>query len=633
MTRRTGRAGAQKTQAKYDAAGNGRRIRSWSPPSSGPNRAIEGLQKIRDRARDSSRNDWAGASAVQKWTTNLVGVGITPRWTNSALNDLWGKFVPTADADGVLDLYGMQALGVRSWLDGGEVFLRRRPRDFTLGLPAPVQFQLIEADFVPLFDADTWPGLPVGNTIRQGIERNKYGRRTAYWMFKEHPGDRPLRPTPNDLIRIAASDVRHVFEPKRPGQLRGVSELAPVLVRIRASMDFEDAVLDRQKLANLFVGFIMRELPEAADIEFDPLTGLPKFYNAEGTPMAGLEPGMMQELQPGEDVKFANPPEAGTTYSDYLRSTHVGTAAGAGLPYEVMSGDIKDVSDRTLRIVINEFRRFARQRQWHVVIPMLCQPMVDWWADALALSGAIVLSALDAAKKPKWSPEGWEYIHPVQDAEGKIALINAGIVSRASVISDRGDDPAAVDAERAEDKKRADRMGLAPPEPKPAHVAKPTPKALEIEDLQLRRVRAEIVALEREPAPVLPPPVADNSAMNATVAGLTTMNATVANLAGAVAAIASRPAAEIHVEPTPLAVTVEAPHVTNQVNPTPVTVAVDVAAPTVSVAAPSVQITNDVQPAAVEVSVSLPDRKTTSDIDRDRDGNITKVTQIEKTLQ
>lgn len=642
MTRRTTR-NAKNSQAKYDAAGNGRRIKSWSPPSSGPNRAIQGLQKIRDRTRDSSRNDWAAASATQKWTTNLVGVGITPRWEDERFFPLWTEHTKVADADGVLDAYGLQTLGVRSWFDSGEVFLRRRPRDLTLNLPAPVQFQLIEADFVPLLDTDTWPGLPVGNRIQQGIERNRFGRRIAYWMYREHPGDSLMSPTSDQLLRIPASEIRHVYEPARPGQLRGVSGLSAVLARLRSSMDFEDAVLDRQKLANLFVAFITRQMPDGADIDYDPDTGLPKFYDNNGTPMAGLQPGITQELAPGENVTFANPPEAGTTFSDYMRTTHVGTSAGVGLPYEVMSGDIQNVSDRTLRVIINEFRRFARQRQWQIIIPMLCQPMVEWWADAAALKGDISMADLKAAKAPTWSPEGWEYIHPVQDAQGKISLIDAGIVSRSQVIGERGDDPRTVDAERKKDKERADKLGLTPPPPAPpAAPTKPSPKALEREDLALRRERAEVQAIENPPPPPPPAPAFDRDEF-AVAIGTAIARAHEGmreEFAARLEASEQRHAAEIarqhealqtaNSRPTVVEAPVvnlgdthvAAPVVNVGVEPTPV-----------NVAAPTVNITNDVQPAAVDVSVSLPDRKTTTDITRDRDGNIVDVVQTETTLK
>lgn len=636
-------------QNKYDAAGQGRRIKSWNPASTGPNRAIQGLQRIRNRSRDTARNDWAGASGIQKWTTNLVGVGITPRWKRKVFSELWKKFVPYADADGVLDVYGMQTLGVRSWLDGGEVFLRRRPRDLTLPLPAPVQFQLLEADMVPLLDADTWQGLPVGNTIRQGIERNKYGRRVAYWCYKNHPGDGEGKPTEGDLVRILASEMVHIFEPKRPGQLRGVSELAPVLVRLRASMDFEDAVLDRQKLANLFTMFITRQLPESADIDFDPDTGLPKWYDKNGNPMVGLEPGISQELQPGEDVKFANPPEAGTTFSEYMRTTHLGTAAGANLPYELMSGDIKDISDRTLRVVINEFRRFARQRQWQIVIPMLCQPMVRWWAEAAALKGDIALDQIEEAQAPTWSPEGWEYIHPTQDAEGKAKLIEAGIVSRDDVIAERGDDPAEVDERRAAAKAREKKLGLEAPKPAagqpgaPAPAPAPAPQMFttarfEAQQAQEReqREQREREAREREDRRFAEMQRSlEVNAQQAREAAVQN-HQTLALVADTVRALAERPinltfqGGDVHVEPTPV-------QIANQIDvqPTPVQIdnQVNVEPTTVNVEPTPVHITNEVDVPAPEVTVNLPPRKTETDVTRNQAGEIVHVTQVEKTIQ
>ena len=52
-------------KALYDAAGYGRRMKGWNPPTTGPNKAAVGLQNIRNRARDASRNDWSGESAIQ----------------------------------------------------------------------------------------------------------------------------------------------------------------------------------------------------------------------------------------------------------------------------------------------------------------------------------------------------------------------------------------------------------------------------------------------------------------------------------------------------------------------------------------------------------------------------------------
>ena len=629
---------------QYDAAGSGRRIAKWNPPASGPNRSIQGAEKIRNRARDSVRNDWAAGSTVQKWTTALVGVGITPRWDDAATNDEWKTFAKVCDADGVLDAYGLQALGTEAWLASGEVFLRRRPRDLSLPLPAPVQFQLIESDFVPRLDADTYQGLPVGNTIRQGIERNKYGRRIAYWMYREHPGD-PVasvtNPNPSQLIRVPASDVRHIYKPARPGALRGVSDLARILVRLRASADFEDAVLDRQKLANLFVAFIKRTMPpDWADIDIDPLTGLPKFYNAAGSPMVGLEPGTQQELQPGEEMQFANPPEAGTTFSDYMRTTGLGTAAGGGLPYELMAGDIQNVSDRTLRVIINEFRRYAEQRQWHTVIPMLCQPMVDWWAEARALAGQIRVSQVEKVKACEWFPHGWDYIHPVQDVQGKVMAIEAGLTSKSDEISKRGDDPKKVFAQRAADQKTEDDLGIKPPTPAPAAVpGKPTPgkqgQGAEADDPTRLLLDSLLAANAQAQAPLLDLVRAMSAHAQAQPQHAVT-HEQVAQMTAAAMATAMQPLlAQMAATNGALLEAIKAMAERGVVTNTPVNVNVEPTPVNLNVEPTPVNVTNEVNvpPAEVTANVVMPDRQRETEVTYDKDGNIAKSVSIEKTLQ
>ena len=423
---------------------------------------------LRERALDALRNDWAGEAVASRWTTTLIGTGIVPRMKRvkagprkSELQSLWDAWVAESDADCVLNFYAQQALVARSWIGAGEVFVRRRYRSLKYGMSVPMQVQVIESHFVPYLDSDSQPGMAPGNRIRSGIELDRRGRRIAYWVYKEHPGDGATGYiNGDDLVRVPAEEMAHIYEVLRPGQLRGISPMAPILARLRNISDYDDTVLERQKLANLFVGFITEGV--GANGEIDPLTGAPAERDASGADLAGLEPGLLQKLGYGEDVKFANPPEAGTTYSDYMRTQHMGTAAGAGMPYELMSGDINNISDRTLRVLVNEFRRLAEQRQWLTLIPQFCQKVRDWWADAATLAGLVNVEEAEDVRLVTWAPHGWAYMHPVQDAQGKQLEVQAGFRSRDSVISERGEDPEDVDNERAAEKARAEKLGLAP---------------------------------------------------------------------------------------------------------------------------------------------------------------------------
>jgi len=614
---------------QYDAAGMGRRMRGWNAPNSGPNVAIKGLQKIRDRARDSTRNDWTGASTLRKWTTNLIGTGIVARLqkiTNAdrkeALTELWDDWCEVCDADNVLTFNGMQSLATRAWLESGEVFVRKRPRRADFGMDVPLQVQLIEADMVPMLDADNYTGLPAGNRIRSGIELDGSGQRVAYWVYKQHPGDKPATLDASQLIRVAASQMLHVFEPLRPGQLRGVPDNTAILARLRNVLDYDDAVLERMKLANLFVAFIKSSGLPGVDDGTDPLTGMPVESDVDG-PIAGLEPGVVHKLLPGESMEFANPPEPGTEYGNYMRFANMGTAAGSGMPYELMSGDIYNISDRTLRIVVQEFRRYCEQRQWQIIIPKLCQPIRKWFVDAAALAGMIAVSEVNACKRVEWQPQGWAYIHPVQDVQAKQAEVEAGFRSRTSVISERGDDPEKVDAERAADKKREDKLGLTPPPPpvggQPGvtpNPSKPEPKPAKNEVI-LTEFTASLSRLESLVATIQ----AAANAPKETAVPNVTVHAHIA------APQVSVEAPQVHVEPPVVHVEPAKVEITNEVNPTPVKVDVDVQAPNVA-------ITNEVNPTPVEITneLQLPTRETKSTVKRDALGNIITVNQVEKTI-
>lgn len=453
--------------ARYDGAGHGRRMRGWTPPHSGPNRSLVGIETLRARVRDTIRNDWAGAAGERVWTVNLVGTGIIPRpktrdpQRKALYQRLWDTFAETSDADGVLDFYGQTTLVARSFISAGECFARERPRRADDGLTVPLQIQLLESEMLPHLDADTWPGLPHGHRIRQGIELNRIGKRAAYWFHREHPGDQPTGFGANDLVRVPADEVMHIYEPRRPGQLRGVSDFAPVLTRLRGILNMDDAVLERQMIANLFAVFYTRAAAEQAGT--DPLTGQPVEYDDDGTPIAGMEPGSGVELPPGMDVKFSEPPDAGTNYGDFMRNANQGIAAGWGVPYELLTGDLRDVSDRALRVILNEFHRHCEQRQWQIFIPQWCQRVRNAWARACVLAGHIAPRDFAEAVSVTWSPHAWAYLHPVQDVEAKIKEFQAGFRSRSNIVADRGDDVEETDAERAEDAERERRLGLGHP--------------------------------------------------------------------------------------------------------------------------------------------------------------------------
>jgi len=256
-------------------------------------------------------------------------------------------------------------------LEGGEAVVRlryRRPED---GLPVALQIQVLEAEHLPVTLNTTADN---GNVIRAGIEFDRLGRRVAYHLYRSHPEDGMLAPMSSDggltTVRVDASEVMHLFRPMRPGQIRGEPWLARALVKLNELDQYDDAELVRKKTAAMFAGFVTRQNPE------DNLMG-EGAADGDGIALAGLEPGTLQILEPGEDIKFSDPADVGGSYGEFLRTQFRAVAAAIGITYEQLTGDLTGVNYSSIRAGMLEFRRRCEMVQHGVLVHQMCRPV---WA-------------------------------------------------------------------------------------------------------------------------------------------------------------------------------------------------------------------------------------------------------------
>lgn len=453
-----------RNSALYDAGAQTRRTVGWRAPTTSANQAIlSNLTTLRDRSRAATRNDGYAKGAIDKLVANIIGTGITPLSQapdanfRKEIQALWLAWTDQSDADGLLDWYGQQAQAVRTWLEAGEAFARLRPRLPEDDLVVPLQIQVLEPELCPHTHTIAAGAL----RIRAGIEFNGIGRRVAYYFH-------PSRPELDDydasqLRRLPAEHVIHLYDPLRPGQLRGMPHLTQALIDLNELDKYDDAALMRQQLSNMFVGFVTRPSTVGDAETLHPLTGA-AVTTLNDKPLVSLEPGIFQELEPGEEVTFSDPPEA-RGYPEFMRQQLCGVAAATGVPYEVLTGDMRGVNDRVVRVLLNEFRGRILAWQHHVVVFQLCRRVWSAFVDGVFLSQALPIPG-EYLTNPgpwaavKWTPPRVPYIQPVQDIEAQKAAIRSGLTSRSATVSEYGEDAEAIDAEQAMDNDRADRLGL-----------------------------------------------------------------------------------------------------------------------------------------------------------------------------
>ena len=169
----------------------------------------------------------------------------------------------------------------------------------------------------------------------------------------------------------------------------------------------------------------------------------------------------MQVLLPGEDVKFSTPADVGATYETFMRVQLRSIAAGMGITYEQLTGDLTGVNYSSIRAGLLEFRRRCEQIQHQVLVFQMCRSIWHAWIDAAVLSGALPQAPdLTPYYDVKWIPPGFAWVDPLKDIKAQIMAVRAGFKSRAEVVSEQGYDAQAIDREIAADNARADALGL-----------------------------------------------------------------------------------------------------------------------------------------------------------------------------
>lgn len=368
------------------------------------------------------------AAAVTAWVTNLVGDGPTLQHSDRRVVAAWNGWWSNCDHEELSDLGGFLHRLVDSWVVYGESLVLLRT-DYTGAL----RLQLVP---VVQLDASKSANLGGGHVIVNGVELVD-GRRVAYWLLPTPP-DAPFPGVP-ESSPVPASDVIHVFAPPAPGAVRGVSLLAPVLTRAVEVDNLEDALLAAANVAALLSIYIT-----------DPSGGV-----SLGEPISGnraevsAEPGTVRIIPADSTVNTVNPP-AFTGSVEATRHMVRSIAAGAGLPYELVSHDLSQVNYSSARLGLMEFRRRVVALQKTLVVGQFLNRVFRRFIALEALAGRLAAN-VDGLADPTFIFPGWAPIDPVKEAAADIDLIAAGLKSRREAIANRGRDPEEVFTEIASD--------------------------------------------------------------------------------------------------------------------------------------------------------------------------------------
>ncbi|PIP00671.1 phage portal protein [Pleomorphomonas carboxyditropha] len=442
---------------------NNKREIGWTGSSAGPNAAmLRGIEQVRARSHEAIASDVYARRLLYNFVYNTVDTGIRPRSKFRDLQRLFEEWTDEADSRGQLDFYGLQQLAAASMFEGGESFTRLRSRREGDMDTVPLQLQVCEAELVPSNKSEL---LPNGNLVIGGIERDGTDWPVAFHMYRVHPSDVgiPTRdPAASTLLsRVPATDVVQLFNPRRPGQVRGEPWLRPILMRLRDIDRYDDAERVR-KAAAAHIGTWIKPPgdPKDNDTIKDAFGDGTTF---EDISIQAMEPGACPVLPPGWEVENSQPADLGGQYELYMRQQLSAIAIGVDATYEQISMDWRGTNDRTYRASMLEFSRAVRSWQWHLLVFQWCRPIWRRFVLEAVTSGRWSLPdgvTLREAMQCAWDCPVRGYINPLQEVSAYVAAISAGITSRDRAANELGNDAEEIDLENARGKARSEAAGL-----------------------------------------------------------------------------------------------------------------------------------------------------------------------------
>lgn len=462
------RAQARQVLAYYEAAKPDTQ-RKFHRDVRGPNQlADQAAVPLRTQMRHLERNHDLVVGALNALVNNTVGptgIGIEfqPRRADgsihapyaTALTEAWRDWQNRPEVTHQHSWSAAQRVLARSWFRDGEVFVQRLGGVVPLldhGTRVPYSLELLEADFVPLDYND------VARNIRQGIQRNAWGRPTAYWVYKTHPGEGVVLPTARDLKPVSADSMLHLAERGRIGQYRGITRFASVIQRMGDIKDYEESERIAAKIAAMLTAYVKRQAPDGEGYmpEIDPKTGqpIPRDIN--------LQPGtIIDTLAVGEEIGLIDSKRPNPNLITFRNGQLRAFAAGVSASYSSISRNYDGTYSAQRQEMVEQWVHYAAMTDDFV--GQIVRPVVADFVTAADLSRVVPRPrdvVAHTADDVLFVAPSMPWIDPAKEALAWLALVKAGFASEVEVIRRRGQSPDALLQQVAEWRRKCADLGL-----------------------------------------------------------------------------------------------------------------------------------------------------------------------------
>jgi lambda family phage portal protein len=306
------------------------------------------------------------------------------------------------------------------------------------GRRVPLALHVGEGDLIDE-SRDAGSILPAASRARLGVELGPHDQRLGYWLHDAMPGEALSGQIMRLQSRLAPRrDVCHLYRMLRPGQVRGVPAFAPVLMAARDLADLMDAMVVKERMSAA-IGLIVKtnegspSFPAKAREAAEAASGGGMAALAEGA----MRPGAVNYLRPGEEAS-AFSPAVNSSFEPVAIVTLQAIAAGVGLTYDQITGDLRQANYSSLRAGKIEQRKLTADLQWNMLVPQALDRVAAAFVEAAGLAG--LLPSRRHGWRRLYVMPAHEPIDPKKDLEADVLAVRAGRMSPQDFIGAWGRD-------------------------------------------------------------------------------------------------------------------------------------------------------------------------------------------------
>jgi lambda family phage portal protein len=427
------------------------------------------LRALRARSRQASQNNPYAKRFFQMVVDNVCGPqpfrlqakvkfqsGELDERGNALIEAVWKAWGRAGQCEltGRWSWNTLQRLAVRNLAVDGELLLRKlRGPEFG---PHGWRLQLLDVDRL---DDQLNKSLPGGGAIHMGVEVDSIGKPVAYHLLKRRPKDWQFGFMPREHDRVPADEIVHLFVPDFAEQVRGVPWIYAALLNLVHEGAFEEAAVIAARVGAAQMGFIQSKdgggtLAEAG------IDG----KDSRGNPQIDADPGTFPMLPAGYTVEGWNPKYPDAAVGPFIKAMLRGIAAGVGVAYHNLAGDMEGVNYSSARVAELDERDAWLAIQTFVA-DHLHDPMYPDWLRMQVLVGRLPfdLSRLEKYHAVYWQARRWAWVDPEKEVKAAVSAIDNRLKSRTRIIAEGGEDIEDVFGEFAAEQKLATKKGVALP--------------------------------------------------------------------------------------------------------------------------------------------------------------------------